>query len=86
MLSIYFVTQTVTTVGYGDVSPTSTVERIFVIILMIVGVLGFSFAAGSLSSIIQSFDTQTAELNERFMSLQRIQRRYKLSDALYKNL
>lgn len=69
MLSIYFVTQTVTTVGYGDITPRSTAERLFVIILMIVGVLGFSFAAGSLSSIIQSSDTQTAELNERFMSL-----------------
>ena len=69
MLSMYFVTQTVTTVGYGDVTPTSTGERLFVILLMIVGVLGFSFASGSVSSIIQSFDTQTAELNERFMSL-----------------
>ena len=36
MLSMYFVTQTVTTVGYGDVTPTSTGERLFVILLMIV--------------------------------------------------
>lgn len=55
-LSLYFITQTITTVGYGDINPTNTFERCFVIILMMVGVMGFGFASGSLSSIIMSSD------------------------------
>ena len=51
-LSLYFVTQTFTTVGYGDVSPSNTSERFFVVILMLIGVFTFSFASGSLASIM----------------------------------
>lgn len=32
IISLYFVLQTITTVGYGDVNPVNTKERMFVII------------------------------------------------------
>lgn len=51
-LSLNFVTQTITTVGYGDINSVNTVERIVNILLMITGVLGFSFASGSIGSIM----------------------------------
>jgi len=57
-LSLYFVTQTFTTVGYGDVNPSNTLERVFVVILMLAGVFAFSFASGSLASIMQNYDSQ----------------------------
>lgn len=53
---MYFITQTITTVGYGDVNPGNIIERIFVIGLMYVGVIVFSFASGSLGSIMQNYD------------------------------
>ena len=43
---------TITTVGYGDIAAHTTVERIFCFILMIIGVISFSFASGSLASIL----------------------------------
>jgi len=64
-ISLYFVMQTITTVGYGDVSPTNTKERIFIVILMLIGVISFSFISGSLSSIIQSYDDQVSAERER---------------------
>ena len=51
-VSVYFVITTITTVGYGDISITSTFERIFCAITMILGVVAFSFASGSLASIL----------------------------------
>ena len=51
-VSFYWTIQTITTVGYGDVATTNTYERIFASIIMIIGVLAFSFASGSLASII----------------------------------
>ena len=55
-IAMYYVVTTITTVGYGDISATNDVERIFAQLLMIVGVIGFSFASGSLSSIMSNYD------------------------------
>ena len=50
--SFYFSVTTITTVGFGDISGTSTPERWICLILHLVGVLSYSFAAGSLTNII----------------------------------
>ena len=54
--SFYFTTTTILTVGYGDISAISKSEKVLCIILMIIGVISFSFATGSLSSIIANYD------------------------------
>ena len=51
-LAFYWTVTTITTVGYGDISGTNNFERMFCSIVMIVGVISFSFANGSLASII----------------------------------
>lgn len=56
LTSIYFTVTTITTVGYGDVSISTMTEKIFCVIIMLVGVISFSFASGSLASILQSID------------------------------
>ena len=45
-----------TTVGYGDISGQNNLERFVSIFIMLVGVMAFSFATGSLSSIMASYD------------------------------
>ena len=55
-VSFYFTVTTITTVGYGDISAKNTTERIISCLLMITGVIGFSFATGSLSSIMTNYD------------------------------
>lgn len=50
--SLYYTITTITTVGYGDISGKNTLERVIGIIIMICGVISFSFATGSLSSIL----------------------------------
>lgn len=59
-ISLYFIVQTVTTVGYGDVNPTSRVERIFVVVTMLIGVFTFSFVSGGLASLLQAIDDQSS--------------------------
>ena len=56
MIALYFVSTTVTTVGYGDINPINDIERVLCIILLFIGVMTFSFASGSLSSIITNYD------------------------------
>ena len=83
LVSVYFVTQTVTTVGYGDYSPTNIVERIFVICLMLIGVIFFSFASASFASILQNYEQLNAELSQRLLSITFLKEKYNLSDTLF---
>ena len=45
--SLYFSTVTTITVGYGDITPTTNLERIFVVvmILLVCGVLGYTISS-----------------------------------------
>jgi hypothetical protein len=52
LTAFYFTVTTITTVGYGDISASKPVEQICCIIIMIIGVISFSFATGSLASIL----------------------------------
>lgn len=52
LTSFYFTVETITTVGYGDFGPKTELEKIFCIVTMIIGVISFSFASGSLASIL----------------------------------
>jgi hypothetical protein len=61
-LSMYFVITTMTTVGYGDFSGQTTSERLFVIFLMLIGVLSFTYISGALASVISNVDSSQAEL------------------------
>jgi len=55
-ISLYWCITTITTVGYGDILPVTTIEKLFTMVLMIVGVVGFSFVTSSLTSIISNLD------------------------------
>ncbi len=57
LTSFYFTITTITTVGYGDVDIRTPLEKIFCIVIMLVGVISFSFASGSLASILQNYDS-----------------------------
>jgi NADH:ubiquinone oxidoreductase subunit 2 (subunit N) len=72
VLSLYWTVTTITTVGYGDISGTNNFEMLFCCIAMIVGVVAFSFANGSLTSIIQNYDSSNAQLQEKIGILNRI--------------
>ena len=55
-VSFYWTITTITTVGYGDISATNTFEMIYSSVMMLIGVISFSFANGTLASIIQNQD------------------------------
>ena len=82
MVSFYFVVTTVTTVGYGDISPVNGIERFFCIILLFIGVMTFSFASGALSSIITNYDSQQLGMKNKLKTLEKIKEKYKLTPAL----
>lgn len=62
LASVYWVLQTLTTVGYGDISAGTDAERIAAVIWMIIGIGFYSFTIGNLSSIINTIDVKAAHL------------------------
>jgi len=49
--SCYFALTTLSTVGYGDLFPVSSVEMVFSVIVMLLGVAFFSFIMGAFFTI-----------------------------------
>jgi hypothetical protein len=77
---------TIVTVGYGDITPKNSGERIICMLLMIIGVISFSIGTGILSSIIANYDTALAKLEEKMGTLQEMRTEYQLGTDLYKKL
>jgi hypothetical protein len=71
------------TVGYGDITAVSPGEKILSTVLMIIGVISFSFATGSLSSIIANYDSFEAVLKEKISTLNAISEEYNIQPELY---
>ena len=69
---------TITTVGFGDISGGTTPERLICLVLMVIGVISFSFATGTLSSILSNLDSSNAKLKGKLGLLHDINDEYKL--------
>lgn len=52
MYALYFAFTTMTTVGYGDITPTTNVETLFVIIAMVLTNVLFAYIFNSIGNII----------------------------------
>ena len=55
IISCYFVMTTLATIGYGDLSPKTKVEKFTVILIMIIGIAFFSYIMGNFSGILTSY-------------------------------
>jgi len=59
---MYWAFQTLTTVGYGDVTGNTSGERVFAFVWMVFGVAFYSFTIGNLQSIISTIDIKAVNL------------------------
>ena len=71
------------TVGYGDISGGTTLERVFCIILMLIGVISFNLVSGALGALITNYDSSQASLNEKMLFLNNLREKYKITNELY---
>ena len=72
IVSIYWTITTITTVGYGDITAHNLGERLFCSAVMVLGVISFSFANGSLSSILTTYDNRKLVYMEKVESLDKL--------------
>ena len=62
----YFTFVTISTVGYGDYSPTTVFGRLFVIIVILGGVCFFSLETGNLMSIVKLAEQGRGRFTPRY--------------------
>jgi len=60
-LSIYFTITTVTTIGYGDIKPINTVERIFMIIFALFACCLFGYIINGVGQILSELDSENEQ-------------------------
>ena len=58
MTSVYWAMSTMTTVGYGDVPPIQTMEKLIAMAGMLVGVTVFAYVTGTVSLLLSTFNAQ----------------------------
>ena len=68
LASFYFTVTTITTVGYGDMSASTFLEKIICILIMLIGVIAFSLATGALTSYISQQEMKSA-MYQAFVSI-----------------
>lgn len=81
-MALYYAFQTMTTVGYGDVVPSSTEERWFAIAAMVLGVGFYSYILATVTSIVTSGDQKSAVYHEKMDSLASWMRHHKFDNKL----
>lgn len=78
MVAFYWALQTLTTVGFGDITIKTVTERIYAIIWMIIGVAFYSYAIGNMTNMIASLDADNEILNEKISVLKDLKARTKM--------
>ena len=84
--SLYWVVATLTTVGYGDITPANDAEMCVCIIVMLGGVFFYSYTIGTITSIMAELDRKKFKLESKLLILQDIDKNYSISKKLFKKI
>lgn len=82
LASIYFVMQTIATIGFGDIVPVTMPERIYTLFLLLLGVGFYSYIVGNLSNIFKVLEKDSSELNLKLTRLNEFAKDNKLPPRL----
>jgi hypothetical protein len=80
--ALYWAVTTLTTVGYGDVTPTDNVTRVFTMIVMLLGVLFYGLVIGQVSNYMLTADKRKETEHEELEVLSALFKHYEIPDDL----
>lgn len=83
---IYWVFVTITTVGFGDITPKNSTEQVYAMLVMGVGVAFYSLTIGNLTTLIGNLDQKTQLLNSKLTTLSELSREYKIPAKTYEKI
>jgi voltage-gated potassium channel len=84
--ALWWAVVTITTVGYGDVSPTTAEGRLAAAVLMVLGITFFSFLTATFTAALTSTSTsETVNLEARMKTLKRLRTKKLISAKEYES-
>lgn len=84
--SLYWAAVTTSTVGYGDIFATTMVERIYVSLVVIIGILYYGFVMANVAAYIANADALMAGFKEKMMDMLLFLKDEKIDAALQKRI
>ena len=72
MLSLFWTLQTITTVGFGTVALSNSLEKLYAIIIIIIGATIYSFIVGSISSSVHNDEAKSVKLQNNMKTLKKM--------------
>ncbi|CAD8209035.1 unnamed protein product [Paramecium pentaurelia] len=82
VVSFYWSIVTMTTIGYGDITPVNLTERIFVIFMTMISSATFAYTVNNIGGIFQDFSKQSVHLKNNMNQLNRYLKSQNVSDDL----
>ena len=81
-ISLYWAVTTLTTIGYGDITPSTNFGRIYTMLVMILGVGVYGIVIGNISRMLAMADRHKEQSKEKLQDLNLFMRHYNVSDQL----
>jgi len=78
LYAVYWALTTLTTVGYGDITPTNNMERLYSLFALLLGALVFGYMLSSIGSLVAAVDRQAALSDEKMDEIKEYMRWRKL--------
>ncbi|CAK73187.1 unnamed protein product (macronuclear) [Paramecium tetraurelia] len=82
IVSFYWSIVTMTTIGYGDITPVNLTERLFCIIMTLISTATFAYSVNSIGQIFQEMSKQSSQFKANMNSLNKYLKSQKVSPTL----
>ena len=86
LTSLYFIITTFSTVGYGDISASNSVEKMLCIIAMLVGVAAFSTGTSAITNLLTNYDQENQKLNKNIEILNKFHKSHELPLEVFEDV
>jgi hypothetical protein len=69
LICLYWALTTITTVGYGDITPSNDLERVVTMVCMVIGGLFYAYMVGNITVMVQQFNPMKSSVQEKMATI-----------------